>query len=1083
MARSTDRISARCSAAALAAAAGLALAGASGPAGGALSAAPGGAAATDRLAYFDIRLDPEEQPVTAVAASLDRVQGDLAWRTRESRKAALAAQIPMLVVDDDGLVGTPRSVRSTVAFLTEPDLKASTTSVVASFVDSHAELFEFSGAEIRAAEVVRDYRTTHNGMRHIAFRQQIEGVDLFRTTLKANVTADGRLLNVGGNFIPRPEGGFVTPKPVLGSSDAVRLAAASVGIALTDQMLVDVPATGASAQTVWKPARQLRADEPIVTEFVYFPMTRTDIRAAWTAVIPAPGLGHTYDVVVDAVSGEILYRHDRLVFDSTQPVTMRVYTSDSPAPGSPGPATPNGTQFPFLARSLVTITPADVIAFSPNGWINDGGTETVGNNVDSHLDLDANNAADLPRPNGGPARVFDFPLDPTQAPSTFRNAAVVQFFYYANVFHDRLYALGFDEAAGNFQTINFSGFGSGGDAVQADCQDGSGTNNANFGTTGADGSSARCQMYVFTGSTPDRDGTLDGDIVYHELGHGLSIRCHGPDTLSGTQPQGQGEGWSDFFGITLNAEPTDDFNAVFGMGGYATLGLWEGGLYDDNYYFGIRRFPYSTDLLKNPHTLADIATATAAFPPGVPRNTNIGGAATQVHNVGEVWCTTLIEARAALSIDHGFAANQLIMELVVDGMKNAPSDPTFLQSRDAILQSDLVNNGGANQSRLWQAFAKRGMGFSAFVPASAGTVGTIEAFDTPEFTTWLFPDGTPTQLPPGQTVSFGSAVTGTNLTIVPNSGQLHYSIDGGAFTVVPLVETGPGTYSVSIPGADCFETVSYFVSVDTNVGRKTFPADAPSTVLNTAEVQTGTVELATDDFETNQGWVVGPTTATTGAWQRADPGISSTGSAISQPEDDTTPGAGVNCFVTGPATGSLGNDDVDGGSTILTSPGFDLAGSDEVEFSYNRWYSNSSGGSPNADVFVVDVSVNNGATWTRAETVGPSGEGTNGGWIAAKWRLSDLGLAPTTQVKVRFIAEDAGTGSVVDALVDDFAITEILCEGSACPSDIDGDDDVDSDDIAAFFVTWESGEQDFDADGDTDSDDITAFFGNWEGGC
>jgi len=54
-----------------------------------------------------------------------------------------------------------------------------------------------------------------------------------------------------------------------------------------------------------------------------------------------------------------------------------------------------------------------------------------------------------------------------------------------------------------------------------------------------------------------------------------------------------------------------------------------------------------------------------------------------------------------------------------------------------------------------------------------------------------------------------------------------------------------------------------------------------------------------------------------------------------------------------------------------------------------------------------------------------------------------------------------------------------------CAADIDGDEDVDSDDISAFFGSWEQGENraDFDGDGDTDSDDITAFFGRWDAGC
>ena len=54
-----------------------------------------------------------------------------------------------------------------------------------------------------------------------------------------------------------------------------------------------------------------------------------------------------------------------------------------------------------------------------------------------------------------------------------------------------------------------------------------------------------------------------------------------------------------------------------------------------------------------------------------------------------------------------------------------------------------------------------------------------------------------------------------------------------------------------------------------------------------------------------------------------------------------------------------------------------------------------------------------------------------------------------------------------------------------CPADIDGDDDVDSDDITSFFAAWDAGTAggDFDGDDDTDSDDISAFFARWDAGC
>ena len=102
--------------------------------------------------------------------------------------------------------------------------------------------------------------------------------------------------------------------------------------------------------------------------------------------------------------------------------------------------------------------------------------------MDAHTDRNNDNQPDLPRPQGSPSRVFDFTLDLTQAPTTYSNAAVVQLFYWNNFMHDKLYELGFTEAAGNFQSTNFGRGGLGNDAVQADAQDGGGYNNANFST-------------------------------------------------------------------------------------------------------------------------------------------------------------------------------------------------------------------------------------------------------------------------------------------------------------------------------------------------------------------------------------------------------------------------------------------------------------------------------------------------------------------------------------------------------------------------------------------------------------------------
>ena len=194
-----------------------------------------------------------------------------------------------------------------------------------------------------------------------------------------------------------------------------------------------------------------------------------------------------------------------------------------------------------------------------------------------------------------------------------------------------------------------------------------------------------------------------------------------------------GEGWSDFYALTLLTESTDDIHGSFGEGDYITYQF--SGL-TQNYYYGIRRYPYTTDLTKNPLTFKDIDPFQASPHTNVPISPVFGFNpfdASEVHNQGEIWCVTLGEARANLIQKYGFArGKQLILQLVTDGMKLGPPNPNFLEARDAIIQADYVDNGGLDFDELWSGFAKRGLGFSATSPPSTTTSGVHEAFDLPD---------------------------------------------------------------------------------------------------------------------------------------------------------------------------------------------------------------------------------------------------------------------------------------------------------------------------------------------------------------
>jgi extracellular elastinolytic metalloproteinase len=140
----------------------------------------------------------------------------------------------------------------------------------------------------------------------------------------------------------------------------------------------------------------------------------------------------------------------------------------------------------------------------------------------------------------------------------------VNAFYIVNSVHDISYKYGFTEATFNFQQTNIASGGKGNDRVTVSVQDASGTNNANFATP-ADGSSGSMRMYLWTTTTPGRDGRLTGpihecpisdddigslenDIVVHEMTHGITNRMTGGGTgrcLQTTEAGGMGEGWSD----------------------------------------------------------------------------------------------------------------------------------------------------------------------------------------------------------------------------------------------------------------------------------------------------------------------------------------------------------------------------------------------------------------------------------------------------------------------------------------------------------------------------------------------------------
>jgi extracellular elastinolytic metalloproteinase len=252
---------------------------------------------------------------------------------------------------------------------------------------------------------------------------------------------------------------------------------------------------------------------------------------------------------------------------------------------------------------------------------------------------------------------FNFGLDLKNTdPKTYSNASVTQLFYTANMYHDLLYVLGFNEAAGNFETNNNGLGGKGGDAVILNAQDGAGTNNADFATP-VDGSAPRMLMFIWTYSTPKRDCAFDAGVIIHEYTHGVSNRLTGGPAnsacLNVLEAGGMGEGWGDFMAIAIHAKTTDTRAKNY------PLGDW---IYNDP--AGIRDYLYSTSLTTNPLTY---------------KSTN---QLNEVHAIGTLWATVLYEVLWNLVDKYGITSARkpkfsgkvptdgrfLTMKLVIDAM-------------------------------------------------------------------------------------------------------------------------------------------------------------------------------------------------------------------------------------------------------------------------------------------------------------------------------------------------------------------------------------------------------------------------------
>jgi extracellular elastinolytic metalloproteinase len=323
--------------------------------------------------------------------------------------------------------------------------------------------------------------------------------------------------------------------------------------------------------------------------------------------------------------------------------------------------------------------------------------------------------------------------DPGPPPSWRENLeqSGTQLFYFVNTFHDWLAAapIGFTAAAGNFEGDDalvadvLNGASLGGGFLGPNMPDDDHLNNA-FMLTLPDGEPSRMSTFLYTSFTGNQqtDPTQDvnsGDdarVVYHEYAHGLSNRLitfsDGRGALDAFQSAAMGEAWSDWYGMDflvhrgfeVDADTHGDVVSAFQ---------------------GDRTDPIDCPVV----TLSPECDGAGTAGPGGYTYGDMGKilGTPEVHGDGEIWAQTLWDLRRALG-------GETARTLVTRAMELSPTNPSFLDMRNAILQADVANFEGDNQDAIWDVFRGRGMGFFAWVDGAHDTTPVQDFEGLPQVT-------------------------------------------------------------------------------------------------------------------------------------------------------------------------------------------------------------------------------------------------------------------------------------------------------------------------------------------------------------
>jgi choice-of-anchor B domain-containing protein len=422
------------------------------------------------------------------------------------------------------------------------------------------------------------------------------------------------------------------------------------------------------------------------------------------------------------------------------------------------------------------------------------------------------------------------------------------------------------------------------------------------------------------------------------------------------------------------------------------------------------------------------------------------------------------------SIDHNlytrdgliFQANYRSGLRVFDG--SDPTNPVEVGFFDTFPNSDSAQFNGA-----WSVYPYFDSGTVIVSDIERGLfVFEVDALSEPRLL--LSPVGeVPDVLDPAGGQSLTVDVSAFNTDVDPASVELVLTDTNGVRTIAGVPQGG-GAYTFVFPAVACGDA-SFVVNASSTGGQT---STLPASGAFGADVITELLVDFSDNFQSNQGWSIDASVGD-GAWERGIPVDAGRGDP---PADFDGSGR---CFLTDNSAANGGNSDVDDGDTSITSPVLDLSGGARIEYAY--WLNDTAGGSLNNDALTVEVSFNGGGSWIEVRRY----ETAQGAWREDTVEI-DAGLGSANS-RVRFTVSDFDPQNVVEAGVDAFRVTRVVCEDPQpeCVADIAEPFGVlDLSDINAFvagFITQDPVADLAEPFGVFDLADIGAFTQAFVAGC